>query len=66
MSGDGTLLEKILIDTNETNSVSARNIWYRLDFTTHHDDSSLDILYVQVILASWDVVWTLNSYLLSS
>ena len=66
VGGDGTLLEKILIDTDETDSVSARNIWDGLDFTTHHDDGSLDALNVQVGLASWLVVWTLDSDLLSS
>jgi len=66
VSSDGTLLKKILIDTDETDSVSARNIWDRLDFTTHHDDSSLDTLDVQVVLGSYSVVWTLDSDLLSS
>jgi hypothetical protein len=48
--GDGTLLEDELIDTDETNGVTAWDIWYSFDLTSHHDDGSLDVLDVKISL----------------
>lgn len=48
VGSDGTLLEKILVDSDETYGITAWNIWDSLDLTTHHDDGSLDSLDVQV------------------
>jgi len=64
-SGDGTLLENVLIDTNETDGVTAWNIWDGFDLTSHHDDGSLDVLDVEIVLGSWLVVWTHDSNLLT-
>jgi len=66
MVGDGTLLQEVLIDTDESDGVTARNIGNSLDFTGHHDDGSLDVLNVKIVLGSWDVVRSHNSDLLSS
>ena len=63
--GDGTLLEDVLIDTNKTDSVTAWNIWDGFDLTGHHDDGSLNVLDVEVVLGSWLVVWTHDSNLLT-
>ena len=65
LTGDGTLFQKVLIDTDKTDSVTAWDIWDSLDFTSHHDDGSLDVLNVQILFASWDVVWSLDSDFLS-
>jgi hypothetical protein len=64
-SGDSTLLEEILIDTNKSDGVTAWDIWDSLDFTSHHDDGSLDVLDVQIVLGSWEIVWSLDSDFLS-
>lgn len=65
IGGNGTLLEDVLIDTNETDGVTAWNIWDGFDLTSHHDDGSLDVLDVEVVLGSWLVVWTHDSNLLT-
>jgi len=64
-SGNSTLFEEVLIDTDKTDSVTAWDIWDSLDFTSHHDDGSLDVFNVQIVLGSWDVVWSLDSDFLS-
>jgi len=63
--GDGTLLEDVLIDTNKTDGVTAWNIWDGFDLTSHHNDGSLDVLDVEIVLGSWLVVWTHDSDLLT-
>jgi len=40
--GDGTRLDQVLIDTDETDGVTARNIFDGFDITTHHKNGSLD------------------------
>jgi len=65
LSGDGTLFQEVLIDTNKTDSVTAWDIWDSLDFTSHHDDGSLDVLDVKIVFGSGNVVWSLDSDLLS-
>ena len=64
-SGKGSLLEEILIDTDEGNGVSAWDIWDGLNLSSHHDDGSLDGLDVKIVLGSWNVVWSHDSDLLS-
>ena len=63
---DGTLLHEVLIDTDETDSVTARNIRDSLDLTSHHKNSSLDVLDVEVVSGSWLIVWSHDSDLLTS
>jgi len=65
LTGDSTLFHKILINTNKTDGVTTWDIWDSLDFTSHHDDGSLDVFNVQIVFGSWDVVWSLDSYFLS-
>merc|ERR1711981_379823 len=45
---DGTLLGQVLIDTDKGNGVTARDIGYGLNLSSHHDDGSLDVFHVQV------------------
>ena len=66
MIGDGTLLHEVLIDTDETDSVTARNIGDSLDLAAHHEDGSLDVLDVEIVSGSWDVVGSHDSDLLAS
>jgi len=61
ISGDGTLLEEILINTNKSDGVTTWYIWDRFDLTSHHDDGSLDVLDGEILLVSWKIVWSLNS-----
>ena len=63
--GNGTLLEDVLIDTNKTDGVTAWNIWDGFDLTSHHNDGSLDVLDVEIVLGSWLVVWSHDSDLLT-
>jgi hypothetical protein len=64
--GDGSLFHKILIDTDETNSVTAWYIWYSFDLTSHHENGSLDVLNVEIVFGSWGIVWSHDSDLLTS
>ena len=48
--GKSTLLEDELIDTNETASVTTWNIWGGFNFTSHHNDGSLDVLDMEIVL----------------
>jgi len=65
IGGDGSLLHEVLIDTNESASVTAWNFWDGFDLSSHHDDGSLDVLDVKIVLGSRDVVRSLNSNFLS-
>ena len=62
---DGTLLHEVLIDTDEGDGVTARDIGDGLDLTAHHENSSLDVLDVEVVLGTGLVVRSHNSDLLS-
>lgn len=53
---DCSLLHDELVNTDESDCVTARYIGDGLDLTAHHDDSSLDGGDGQVGLGSWDVV----------
>lgn len=63
--GDGSLLEDVLIDTDEGGGVTARNIGDLLDSSTHHNDSTLNSLDSAVVLGAGDVVGSENSDLLT-
>mmetsp|Transcript_14452 Transcript_14452/g.20088 ORF Transcript_14452/g.20088 Transcript_14452/m.20088 type:complete len:801 (+) Transcript_14452:187-2589(+) len=64
--GDGTTLQKVLINTDKTNGVTTRTVVDRLSVTSHHQNSSLDGLEEEIGLSSLFVVRTQNSDLLSS
>mmetsp|Transcript_42646 Transcript_42646/g.56307 ORF Transcript_42646/g.56307 Transcript_42646/m.56307 type:complete len:802 (-) Transcript_42646:104-2509(-) len=64
--GDGALLHEELIDTDETDGVTARNIGDSLDLAAHHEDGSLDVLDVEVVAGVWLVVRAHNADLLAS
>ena len=66
MIGDGTLFDKVGIDTDETDGVTARNIGNSLDLTSHHEDGTLDVLDVKIVLGAGFVVGSHDSDLLSS
>jgi len=63
--GDSSLLDEVLIDTNEGDGVTARYIGDSLDLTSHHDDGSLDVLDVEISLATFNVVRAQDSDLLT-
>jgi len=63
---DGSLLHEVLIDTDKSDGVTARDVSDSLDLTAHHEDSSLDVLDVEILLGSWDVVGSHDSDLLAS
>ena len=63
---DGALLHEVLINTDETDSVTAGDVTDSLDLTSHHDDGTLDVLDVEVVSGAWLVVWSHNSDLLAS
>jgi hypothetical protein len=64
--GDGTLLSEILINTNKTDGVTARDIGDSFDLTSHHEHSTLNVLDVQVSLATGLVVGSHNTNFLTS
>ena len=64
-TGDGTGLDQVLIDTRKGNSVTARNIGNRLDGSSHHEDGSGDILFIEIVLLSGLVVGSHNADTLS-
>mmetsp|Transcript_38598 Transcript_38598/g.27917 ORF Transcript_38598/g.27917 Transcript_38598/m.27917 type:complete len:369 (-) Transcript_38598:349-1455(-) len=66
MIRDGTLLHEVLIDTDEGDGVTARNISDSFGLTTHHNDGSLDVLDVKIRLGTGLVVGSHNSDLLTS
>lgn len=59
-------LDKELIDTDKTNDITARAISDRLDETTHHKDSTLDGLDIEIVLLARDIVGTHDTDLLTS
>jgi len=64
--GDGSTLEEVLINTDQTDSVTTGAIVDRLGVATHHEDGSLDRLEEEIGLGSLLVVGTENTDLLSS
>jgi len=63
---DGTLLHEVLVDTDETDGVTAGHVSDGLDLTTHHEDGTLDVLDVEVVSGAWLVVGSHDSDLLAS
>jgi hypothetical protein len=59
--GEGTRLEQELVDTNQTNDVTRRNIFDGLNETTHHQNGTLDALNEEIVLLARDVVRTLDT-----
>jgi len=64
--GDGTGLDEVLIDTDETDQVTAWNIIDGFDVSSHHKDGSLDLLEVQIGLLAGNEVGAHDSDLLAS
>ena len=63
--GDGTLLHEVLINTDETDGVTARDIRDLLDLATHHEDGSLDVLDVEIVTVTRLVVGAHDADLLA-
>lgn len=63
--GDGTGLDEVLIDTDQTDGVTAWDVGDVFDGSAHHEDGSLDGLDVQVVLLAGLVVGAHNSDLLA-
>jgi hypothetical protein len=63
---DGTLLDEVSINTDETDGVTARNIGDGLNLTSHHENSALNVLDVQVSLLARHVVGAHNADTLAS
>lgn len=59
--GEGTRLEQELVDTNQTNDVTSRNIFDGLNETTHHQNGTLDSLNEEIVLLARDVIRTLDA-----
>ena len=64
--GDGSGLDQELINADQAANVTARNVLDGLDVTAHHENGSLDSLFVQVLLLSWEVVGSHDSALHAS
>jgi len=64
--GDGTSLDEVLIDSDETDQVTAWNVVDGFDVSAHHEDRSLDLLVVEILLLAGDEVGAHNSDLLAS
>ena len=64
--GNGTSLDQELINTDQTANVTARDIFDGLDVTAHHEDGSLDGLFVQVLLLAGHEVGAHDTDLLAS
>jgi hypothetical protein len=60
------LFHEVLINTDETDSVTAGDIGDSLDLTSHHEDGSLDVLDIEVVSGSRKIVGSHNSDLLTS
>ena len=63
---DGALLHEELIDTDETDGVTARNVRDGLDLAAHHEDGTLDVLDVEVVVGAGLVVRAHDADLLAS
>ena len=60
-SGQGTRLEQELVDTDQTDDVTTRDILNGFDVSSHHQNGSLNRLDEHVLLLTGDEVGTLNS-----
>lgn len=63
--GDGSLLDKALINSDQGAGVTARDIEDVFGSSSHHEDDSLNVLFKEVFLLSGLVVGTENSDFLS-
>ena len=63
--GDGSLLDEVSVDTDETDGVTAGHISDGLNLTGHHEHGTLDVLDVEVNLGSGLVVGAHDADLLS-
>lgn len=63
--GDGTGLDQELINANETANVAAGHIFDGLNITSHHEDGTLDGLFIQILLLSGSVVGAHDAGLLA-
>lgn len=54
--GNGSGLQEVLVNADQTNGVSARNVGDELDGSAHHEDGSLDGLFIEIVFLSRDVV----------
>jgi hypothetical protein len=64
--GNGSGFHQILIDSDESDGVSARDIRNVFYGSAHHQHGSLDGLFEQVFLLAWLVVWSHDSDFLPS
>mmetsp|Transcript_9074 Transcript_9074/g.13552 ORF Transcript_9074/g.13552 Transcript_9074/m.13552 type:complete len:423 (+) Transcript_9074:1110-2378(+) len=62
---DGSRLEQVLVNTDQSTSVTGGNISHLLCVTSHHDSSTLDVLDPELALLSRNVVRSHNTDLLS-
>ena len=63
---DSTLLHEELIDADETDGVTARNVRDGFDLATHHEDGPLDVLDVEIVVGAGLVVRAHDADLLAS
>merc|ERR1719471_499330 len=61
VSGNSTTFQNVLVNTNQTNHVSARTVSQLFDVSSHHKKGSLNLLDVQISLLSELVVRSVNS-----
>ena len=66
MVGDCACLKEVLIDADQSDSVSGGNVSDLLHSSAHHQNSSLDVLFIEVILFADFIVWAKDSHLLAS
>ena len=64
--GQGAILDDVLINTNQTHSVTTRNIVNLLNTGTHHQHGTLDVLAEEIQLLAWNIVGTKDVHLLAS
>jgi len=61
VGGDGTGLDQVLVDADQTDDVTAWHVLDGLGVSAHHEDGSLDLLDVEIGLAAWHEVWSHDS-----
>lgn len=63
--GESTRLENVLVHTDKSDRVTARNVLNLLDVSSHHKNGTLDVLDVKVFLRAGRVAGSLDTYLLT-
>jgi len=66
VGGDGSGLDEELVDTDETNDVSAGDVVNGLGVAAHHEHGALDGLEEEIVLLAGDVVGAHDADLLAS